>query len=381
MAAAAVPTVQEMALAVPLKFFGVPTPKDTLTPRAFLRELESRQIKHGWNDKAIMPYLESCLDKEAGDWFNARVKTQTHKHDDEDEAPANNFEAFKKMFKQHYLLGGKTYRPNWSMILHQQKDEATSSYLSRSFNSLHMFIEANAEHLAPTVPKPNMATIIAAAFPRTALDGITAENQRTKHRDMVVAITAAVQDASDNNARIIVREHRATLYDFLGQAMLFDGLRNTEQRTLAHRLLDEEKPINDVIDLVHSLALRSTNKANVHGIDLTPDDTPDAHVDAAGQQAGGRGRGRGGRAGRGRGGGQRAATNGGPCTFCNAKDHATKDCKQRSTCLRFGPQIVAEMKKKAGVSATTGTPALMDVPTAPQAHPWSPASGNASGWQ
>jgi len=269
-------------------------------------------------------------------------------------------------------------------MLHQQKDEATSSYLSRSFNALYTFIEANAEEFAPTVPKPNMHQLVAQAFPRTSLEGITQENLRTSHKEIADKIVKAVQKASGDNAQKIVLEQRATLYDFLGKAMLFDGLRNTDQRTLAHRLLDEGKPINDVVDLVHSLALRSTNKANVHGIDLESSDPADASVDAAGPSGrGGRG-GRSGRGGRGGRGGGRPPTNGGPCSFCNGKDHPMKDCKQRAQCLRFAPQIVAEMKKKAGVAATSDTPApLMDQPNtrSPTAHPWSPAAGNATGWQ
>ena len=379
---------QEWALTVPLKFYGMPTPKDGLAPATFLRELTARKVKHNWTDAQVMPYMESCMDREAEAWFQSRVKSRTREFAVAADAPANNFEAFKLMFKQHYLLGGKTYRPNWSIILHQQKDEATSSYLSRSFNALHTWLEASAEDVTPTVPVADMQAIVAQRLNLANLIGINNDNQAARVAGIVGQVAGSVQAEHTRIMQVTIAEFHANLYDYLGKSMLFDGLRNPEQKRLAHRLLDEEKPINDVIDLLHSFSLKHSASAHLHSVDIFPgDSTDDSHeVGAAGTsgRGRGRGRGRGGRGGSGGTGAPRTAVPGGPCSFCGAKAHVTKDCPQRATCLRFGPQIVAEMQQQKArkVAAAAPDPApLMATPVANPDAMWSAQAGNATGWQ
>ena len=380
---------QEWALTVPLKFSGMPTPKDGLSPSAFLRELTNRKTKHAWTDAQVMPYLESSLDKEAEQWFNSRVKPRTREFADPTQAPARNFDAFTVMFKQHYLLGGKTYRPNWSMILHQQQNEATSSFLSRSFNALHTWLEANKGELSPTVPAANMVAAITPQFTPALLHGITPNNNDERLAPLIAEVAAAAEARHLVQQALLIEEMHATLYDFLGKAMLFDGLKNADQRRLAHRLLEEEKPITDVIDLVHSFSLRTSSNAHMHNIDAIPDGADDSNaVGAAGTASRGRGRGRGGRGKRGNaapGGRSDAAAS--ACTFCGAKAHQTKDCPQRAQCLRFAPQIAAEMarsKKNVAAADTAAPPAaqpLMAHPVPAPDHPWAAQPGNAAGWQ
>ena len=153
------PGSQEFALAAPLKFYGIPTPKNTLAPEAFLRELKARQTKHKWDDVTTIRYMVSCLTGEAYAWWTGAAQANIDGNVP-DSDPNEKFATFEALFREHNFLGGATYRANWGVVLRQQKDEATSTYMSRAFSTLRTFVTHHADGFSPDVTVPNMGAIV-----------------------------------------------------------------------------------------------------------------------------------------------------------------------------------------------------------------------------
>lgn len=359
-----VPT-QEWALSLPMKFFGLPTPKNTLSPQAFLRELESRRTKHHWPDRHLLPYAQSCLYGEADSWFKGHVMPRA---DGTPLSPTENFDVFRKLFEQHYYLGGKTFTPNWDHVLHQQANEGSAAYLSRSFAALHHII---VDHTTKMLGRPRLPQFL----PRltAAATNFTQQHfqdQASFDANMPLLLQQLSQEATDATQLALlnaVPDHANAAFKFWAEQLLFQGLSNKDQRDQAKRLLAEGNTMYDVADMVNALRKQPTG----HVAPAAPQEEIDLfghHVDAYAPSNPNQGK------------KNQKKKKTGPktpqhkeCSFCNRRGHYQDACplKQKAALL-----AVAEHNKDISTPATTpSAPALMSL-----ALPSPPPQGNGLGW-
>jgi cobalamin biosynthesis Mg chelatase CobN len=79
------PNTQEMSLTTPVRFEG-------RCPRTFIRELEARQRRHGWEQKKLLRFAESCLRGEAALWWECCSRADGKEK----------YATFKAAFETHY---------------------------------------------------------------------------------------------------------------------------------------------------------------------------------------------------------------------------------------------------------------------------------------
>jgi hypothetical protein len=114
------PDTQEMSLTNPVRFEG-------RWPRSFIKELEARQRRHGWEQGKLLLFAESCLRGEAPLWWECCRSADGKEK----------YATFKAAFEMHY--GIRAGRLHASQEL--KRDTASTSQAQASEEGVHAIQE------------------------------------------------------------------------------------------------------------------------------------------------------------------------------------------------------------------------------------------------
>ena len=339
------------------------TPKDAPLPpnhvdaETFLRTMEERAFKCGWNkdedgnvdDKRTVQHVASFLTKDAATWFYSEIP---YTHGEEKYGKRNDkmtWDEFRALFSERFKVVIHEYDCDeliMKLTMQGSKDTPMqfAAKVIKAFGQAFDTLEADPSITTPPLPTSAAAALSDKPTIRSELQNWAITNYKAgiKHgrdeaRKMLVMgrITRGVTNKDLRKALIKLRTQHPTMADFM--VKLRRACTEIEEADRAAIPPPSARQNNNGNGTQNA----NGQRAKVNEVDFASasDDDISKMIDAgnaalrsrngtAAQRSGGRGR------GRGRGGGRKPRDPNAYCTFCKIQGHKLQDCYSKKKAER-----------------------------------------------
>lgn len=356
----------ELSVAAPLLFYGLsraPNNAENISPTKFLQELEARRGRFMWQDGATITYATSCFRGEAD-----RFRQCLQIHQLNFGGPLHvtvNYPAFRTAFQEHYGVGGRTHRIDWSALFVQQSGTGLSVYLMNGMATIAQAIKESPDDLIGP-PVTEAIDFETAVYNNADLAEVLPVTRRLVTANLELLLVPQRQQ---------YRQRFATaLSCFMYKQQLFMGINTQSIRRHALELC-ERHPDWTFLELTNKVLLferqqRPGSKlaqipkveAIIDADDDDHDDNDSSH-DEEGSVEAAKAKGKGKKKPKGKPA-KIAPANGGPCTFCQGPRHTAAVCNKKRLAALGKAAAVADAFGRTG--PTSGTMPPPQPPPQPQ---------------
>jgi hypothetical protein len=231
---------QELSLTTPVLFYGRCKDGKSIPPNTFLMELEERQTSHGWEPSMLLRFVKSYLRGEAALWWEGCILSYG---DDQDQGPAENYAAFKTVFKQHYRIGGATNNLCWANTFCQRSDKDIGEYFSRATVELGNHFKESALLLYGKAYRP----VDISGNVKVTLARLRARQDRVLDldvaflRDELESCSRYVTAQATKEAMFELERYRKNYHTFLTSQAIMQGIEKDSARSYAAEQVDKRE--------------------------------------------------------------------------------------------------------------------------------------------